>query len=239
MAVYLFLWEAILSVYCHRIVRVNRHLFPRFCVTVRIGLISDVHATPAPLQEALTIFQREGIDTILCAGDIAGYGTELEQTVELLIDSSCRVILGNHDLWRLSRSDNEAEGPAEEYLRTLPTVVEFSVEGKSIYMVHGSPPESLMGGITLLDENAMLRQDRKDLWGNYLRTFPFDVLVVGHTHQVFAERMGHVLVVNPGSTKFNHTCAVLSLPEMAVQILPLAGKTPVMTWNWGMEFSVD
>ena len=38
----------------------------------KIGLISDVHATAKPLKEALSIFQREGVDLILCAGDIAG-----------------------------------------------------------------------------------------------------------------------------------------------------------------------
>lgn len=54
-------------------------------MTVKIGLISDVHATAAPVREALAILQREGVETILCPGDIAGYGTELELTVELLI----------------------------------------------------------------------------------------------------------------------------------------------------------
>ena len=52
-------------------------------MTVKVGLISDVHATPDPVSEALTIFQHEGVDTILCAGDIAGYRAELEQTVGL------------------------------------------------------------------------------------------------------------------------------------------------------------
>ena len=102
-------------------------------------------------------------------------------------------------------------------------------------MVHASPPASIMDGIKLLDEDAVMRQDQKDFWGDSLRDFSSDVLVVGHTHQVFAEWLGDVLVVNPGSTLFNHTCAILSLPEMAVEILPLEGKQPLLSWNWGME----
>jgi putative phosphoesterase len=70
-----------------------------------------------------------------------------------------------------------------------------------------------------------------------LKTFPADVLIVGHTHQVFAERLGHILVVNPGSTLFNHTCAILTLPEMTVQILSLSNKAPVLSWNWGMFYA--
>ena len=206
---------------------------------VKIGLISDVHATPDPVSEALSIFQREGVDTILCAGDIAGYRAELEQTVALLLDSGCQAVLGNHDLWWLGRYDSGEGSPVEKYLRALPAVVEFSVEDKKIHMVHASPPESLMEGIKLLDEDAELLQDQKAYWSDYLRTFSADVLIVGHTHQVFAEQLGHVLVVNPGSTLFNHTCAILTLPEMVVQVFSLSGKKPVMTWNWGMFYATQ
>ena len=61
----------------------------------------------------------------------------------------------------------------------------------------------------------------------------YDVLVVGHTHQVYAEFIGNTLVVNPGSSVFNHCCAILRLPEMTVQMFPLSGKKIEKTWNWG------
>jgi len=203
-------------------------------MTVKIGLIGDVHATAAPVREALKIFGREGVETILCPGDIAGYGFELETTVELLRAGGCRAILGNHDLWWLNGPERQAGGPVAAYLESLPTTIELSVAGKHLYMVHASPPESLMDGIRLLDEEGVTVQEEKELWTDYLQGFPYDVLVVGHTHQVFAERLGEVLVVNPGSTRFNHTCAVLSLPELDVRFFPLGGRRPLMSWNWGM-----
>jgi Icc-related predicted phosphoesterase len=61
------------------------------------------------------------------------------------------------------------------------------------------------------------------------------VLIVGHTHQVFAEQLGRTLVINPGSTKFNHTCAILRLPELALEIRPLANQTPVLSWHWRLN----
>ncbi len=67
-------------------------------MSAKIGLISDIHAAVASLREALAIFAQERVDLVLCAGDIAGYGTELEQSVELLIESGCTTILGNHDI---------------------------------------------------------------------------------------------------------------------------------------------
>lgn len=200
----------------------------------KIGLISDVHATPEPVAEALVLFACEGVETILCAGDVAGYGSELEATVALLIESGCRIILGNHDIWWLGGHDDEPEGPAEDFLRTLPMVIELSVEGKQITMIHASPLDYLMDGIKLLDEDGVLLQREKDYWSEVLEDFPSDILVVGHTHQVFAERLGAVLVVNPGSSLFNHTCAIISLPEMAVEVFPLEGKEPLLSWNFGM-----
>ena len=63
----------------------------------RIGLISDVHSSPDPLQQALDIFEREGVDDIICAGDIAGYFETVAPTIELLAKSNCKAVVGNHD----------------------------------------------------------------------------------------------------------------------------------------------
>lgn len=202
-------------------------------MTLKVGLISDVHATLAPVQEALAIFRREGVDTVLCAGDIAGYGDELESTVALLITSGVRSILGNHDLWHLDQT--RLTGPVECYLSSLPLFIELNIAGKTLYMVHASPPTSFLSGIKLLDEQGRMIPAQKTAWSEGLDTFPFDCLLVGHTHQVFVERLGHPLVINPGSTRFNHSCAILQLPEMRVQVYPLSGKTPLLAWNWGLE----
>jgi putative phosphoesterase len=205
-------------------------------MTTKIGLISDVHAAAAPLQEALRVFGEEGVEAILCAGDIAGYGKELEQTVALLIKSGCRAIVGNHDLWHLGNAENanHFNGSAEAYLRSLYDTAELDFAGKTVYMVHASPPDSVLNGIKLLDEEGLLIRAQKADWSEFLAGIPYDVLVVGHTHQVFAEQLGDVLVINPGSTLFNHTCAILTLPDMEVRFIPLSGKKPLLSWNWGM-----
>ncbi len=203
-------------------------------MTVKIGLISDIHAAAAPLQEALTVFEQERVDLVLCGGDIAGYGTELEPSVELLIDSGCTTILGNHDLWI---KNNQADGPGKEvatYFSDLPVTWESTIEGKRIFMVHASPPRSMNRGITLLDQYEQILSEAKERWTRELAGYGFDVLIVGHTHQVLAEQLGNILVVNPGSTVFNHTCAILSLPDLEVQIISLSGKKPRKVWHWGM-----
>ncbi len=202
-------------------------------MTTKIGLISDVHATPKPVAEALALFEAEGVDDILCPGDIAGYGDELDETVDLLIASGCRAILGNHDLLYLEDARDDRSGATVDFLQALPSVLELTIEGRRLYMVHAHPPRSCHGGIKLLDERGDIRPEQQRLWSERLRPFPYDVLVVGHTHQLFAERLGDTLVINPGSTQFNHSCAILSLPDLEVRIFPLSNQTLLKSWNWG------
>jgi len=197
-----------------------------------IGLISDVHATPAPVAEALSIFAQAGVDQIFCAGDTAGYRDQLEETVRLLIESDCRTIIGNHDLGYLEKHVNGADDMAAEFFKRLPSSIDASIAGKRVYMVHAHPPDDCRGGIKLLDKQGEVQPERIALWTEHLRTFDRDVLIVGHTHQVFAERIGTTLVVNPGSSAFNHSCAILRLPEMTVEVFPLSGKAVVKNWVW-------
>lgn len=206
-------------------------------MTTRIGLISDIHACAEPLREALSVFRKENVAMVLCAGDIAGYGTELDRTVELLIQGECIAISGNHDDWFLDSLPEKTENFAGEYLSRLPSMWESVIEGIHICVVHRCPSPIMSKGIRLLDEHGNVLLRERERWEDKLRGYPYDVLVVGHTHQVFAEQLGgSKLVVNPGSTKFNHTCAIMSLPDKEVRIFPLSGKKVLKSWNWGMMF---
>ena len=197
-----------------------------------IGLISDVHATPAPLEEALSIFEREGVDQVFCAGDIAGYRDKLDETIALLAENGCTSIIGNHDLMYIDHHEDDPDNRAVTFLKQLPSVVDVTIEGKRIYMVHAQPPAACHGGIKLRDRTGEVQPDRVAHWAEELKIFEPDVLIVGHTHQVLAEPVGDTLIVNPGSTAFNYSCAILRLPEMTVQNFPLSGKAIENTWNW-------
>jgi predicted phosphodiesterase len=232
-----------------------------------IGLISDVHATPEPVAQALRIFRNAGVKQVLCAGDVAGYsqpgfarsgssrsdssqpdyGAQLEATISLIDQPFCHTIIGNHDLSDLSKyeqADDNTEqqvkhgslsGQSLSFLKQLPACYQMESEGKSLYMVHAQPPDGYHGGIKLLDKNGLLIPQQLTLWSERLQSFDYDVLVVGHTHQVFAEYLGDTLVINPGSSVFNNSCAILRLPEMSVEMIPLSGKEITRTWNWGQH----
>lgn len=202
----------------------------------KIGLISDVHAAPEPVSEAMDIFAAQGVDEIFCAGDIAGYNSELEPTIKLLQENHCRTVAGNHDLLYLDHLNDEAcEGNTAVFLQQLPPWYETVLEDKRVYLVHAEPPDKCHGGIKLRDKDGNILPDRVDDWRKKLDSFEYDVLVVGHTHQVFARIIGKTLVINPGSSVYNHSCAVLTLPQMHVEMFALSGKKIKKTWNWGQH----
>ena len=203
-------------------------------MSTRIGLISDVHASPAPVEEAMILFERERVDKIICPGDIAGYNDQLEETIDFLIKNDCDTIIGNHDQSYLVENENEEDSKCWNYLHALPEVLEYSIEDKSIYVVHAHPPVSQHGGIKLLDVDGEIIDEQKKYWNNELKNFAHDVLIVGHTHQVFAEQLGNTLVINPGSSAYNHSCAILNLPELTVDFYALSGNEILKSWNWGM-----
>lgn len=203
-------------------------------MTTRIGLVSDVHSSPGPLGQALEVFSNEHVDQIICAGDIAGYYDTLAPTIELLAQSNCRAIVGNHDQSYLEKTSRDDESPIRAYLQLLPQTLDLEIEQKRVLVVHANPPSEQHGGIKLLDQQGQVMQDRKDEWSMTLAELEYDVLIVGHTHQVYAEQLGDVLVVNPGSTVFNHSCMILSLPGLSVQTFALGNQQIVKCWNFSM-----
>ena len=207
----------------------------------KIGLISDTHSTLEPLRQALDIFKREQVDIIICAGDIAGYGEkkiehDVEPLIDLLKEHHCLMISGNHDHWSEEDFPNQNTERLKTFFDNLPSHLELNIENKRIYVVHSSPPDLEHGGIKLLDPEGNVYQDRKNNWIEQLKDLDADILIVGHTHQILCEQMGDILLINPGSTVFNHHCSILNLPEMQVESFALSNKEPIKVWNWGMLF---
>ena len=203
-------------------------------MTTRIGLVSDVHSTPGALREALQRLQQAGVDEIICAGDIAGYFDTVIPTVELLIEADCRAVVGNHDQQFLASPPQTGETRIREWLAGLPSTLNLERDGLQLQVVHAEPPDAQVGGLRLLDTDGAPRPDRLAEWELRLADFEPDVLIVGHTHQVYALEIGDTLVVNPGSTAFNHSCMILSLPDLEIETIALGEREIIKCWNFGM-----
>lgn len=202
-------------------------------MSTKIGIISDPHATPAPLQEALAIFQREGVSHILCAGDIGGYGERLDETVALLKEHEVIAVCGNHEQWALQQGEFPGSEASRGYFESLPLFVSLCIEGIKLYMVHAEPPDKTTRGLRLFDQHGQVMPEVLAEWHERLEGFPYQALILGHTHQAYEVKLAKTLVINPGSSCFNHSCAILQLPSLDVEWYSLSGRKIEKMWNWG------
>ena len=141
-------------------------------------------------------------------------------------------IIGNHDEDYLAESV-DTDTYEYRFLQQLPLTLSLNIECTRIYVVHAQPPEALHGGIKLLNIDGDVLNSRIKLWEKQLHNTDYDILIVGHTHQVFAEQIAGTLVINPGSTVFNHSAMILTLPENQLEVLALQNREVVKCWNWG------
>src|SRR6185436_11569456 len=64
---------------------------------MKIGLISDIHASAKALLHALDILQGQAVDSILCAGDLVDKGNQGDAVVAQIRQHNIPSVLGNHD----------------------------------------------------------------------------------------------------------------------------------------------
>jgi diadenosine tetraphosphatase ApaH/serine/threonine PP2A family protein phosphatase len=118
---------------------------------LRTAFISDIHANLEALEVVLADIETQGIDRIVCLGDIVGYGPQPNECADLVRKRSEVTVVGNHDYAALGRIDtlgfNEyARAAADWTTRALsPDTVAFLSELPltrildGMLLVHASP----------------------------------------------------------------------------------------------------
>ena len=66
-------------------------------MTMRIAVISDVHANLPALEAVLEALVADRHDLLVCLGDLVGYNADPEPSVRLLLERADVVVAGNHD----------------------------------------------------------------------------------------------------------------------------------------------
>jgi predicted phosphodiesterase len=66
--------------------------------SVRLALISDIHANLEALEATFYDIAERAIDRIVCLGDIVGYNNDAAACIALIRGADCVCVAGNHDL---------------------------------------------------------------------------------------------------------------------------------------------
>ncbi len=167
-----------------------------------MAIISDIHSNLPALEVVLEQIEKEGVDRILCAGDIVGYGPHPNEVIERLGKIEITSIKGNHDRAVLSHDSSNMNIQAQDaiwwtienlkqegqdYLSRLNAHQSFFWNGLKIAIFHGSPRNP--------DEYV----PEEDADEGLLELAKCDFLVLGHTHVPFVKSLDQGTIVNPGS----------------------------------------
>ena len=209
---------------------------------MRYGVVSDIHANLLALNAVLGAFDDLGVDRVLCAGDIVGYGVQPNECIERLIEVDAAVVAGNHDLVAVGRLHNEAPAFVQHstawtrrtlgpdglaYLAELPLRV--TVPG--VTLAHGSLHDPLEY-VTTAEQAATQMSQLAEL---NPRT---PVLILGHTHRAMAYTGGRIFTPPRSGSSISglRTTALLNPGSIGqsrqLEVRPLA-RALVFDWPAG------
>lgn len=176
----------------------------------QIGIISDLHGNLAALEAVLADLDSQGIEQLVCLGDVAAFGPQPREVLARLRTRGCPVVMGNTDAWLLnprphktrdedSQRITEVElwsaqqlSPADlAYVRTFQPTVELSLGGGATLLCYHGSPRSDSDLITATTPDAELEK--------MLGGFQAAILAGGHSHSQMLRRFGDATVINPGS----------------------------------------
>lgn len=72
---------------------------------MKYAIMSDIHANPIALARVLDECGKLGVDQIVCAGDVVGYGPDPVGAIRLLRGKGVAGVMGNHDAALVGASD--------------------------------------------------------------------------------------------------------------------------------------
>ncbi len=211
---------------------------------MRIVVLSDVHGSAFALETALADMKQTAYDHIVCNGDMIQSGPQPHETVQLLREMKCSIVMGNSDAWLITGVETDAHLISEERRKKLdivrtwslsklndedlafinafqPTVALDLGRGRNLLAFHGSP--------TSFDQ-FLLPSTSEDEFQEILKPYANNILTGGHMHLQYTRRLrdSQNFFFNPGSigVAYNHeqSGAALLDPWAEYAILTVDGR---------------
>jgi predicted phosphodiesterase len=178
-------------------------------VTMRYGLLADVHANRQALESAMEFLNRQRLDAVLCAGDLVGAGAAPDACVRDVISKAAGCVAGNHDLAVLGELPDARLSP-QAWSSVAWTRTQLSRESwarlAALPLVFRGP-DGVMVAHGSLDDPQRYVQTGEEAHGQLARLAAegpeWRILVLGHTHHPLAvgERSGVALNGGEGTVR--------------------------------------
>ncbi len=181
--------------------------------TMKIALLSDIHANMHALEATWKDLESEAPDRVYCLGDLVGYGVFPNEVIDFIRGNEIPTLMGNYDegvgfdlddcgcdyqddkmdrlgnrslLWSRRQTNDENK----KYLQGLQMQIRKEEQRTQLMCVHGSPRRI----------NEYVYEDRPDAtFERIAKLAGTNVLAFGHTHLPYHKTAAGTLFVNAGS----------------------------------------
>lgn len=181
---------------------------------MKIAIISDVHGNIEALKETIKDIEKRNVDKIFCLGDTIAKGIHQNACVDLIREKCDVVIQGNCDKHFSSDIKDKLDLPEMEmkrfkwnqslvseenrnYLQGLPFCYEFYMSGSLIRLFHATNR-----AINKVVCNHSTIEEKYDMFlpSEYtISDKPADVVIYGHIHHQYMEKIYNKTLINVGS----------------------------------------
>ena len=191
---------------------------------MKIAVLSDIHGNAVALEAVLLEIDAEGVDSIICLGDVATLGPEPSRAVALLAQTGCQAVVSNHEQALLSPERMTELDIADElhsslrwcreqlstadmtYLGSFSETFFIDDRGEAGRASSGANAETGLNSTLLAYHGTPRSVTGKLLPGagseelqSALGDRRAQLYAGGHIHQQFSRTWGESIVLNPGS----------------------------------------
>ena len=175
---------------------------------MRIAVFSDIHGNCLALESVLADIKLAGVDQLVCLGDAIQGGPQPAETVALLRELACPIVMGNSDDWLLTGRTSASLTPLQyqmrawslsklsetdrEFITQFPPMLEMEVgSDKHLLCFHGSPRS--------YDDNILPTTSDSELQELLGDDLTHTIYTGGHVHSQLLRRIGDTFYFRPGS----------------------------------------
>jgi diadenosine tetraphosphatase ApaH/serine/threonine PP2A family protein phosphatase len=151
---------------------------------MRIAIVSDIHSNLEALTKALETIKQHSADSIVCLGDIVGYGANPNECVDLVQAHCTAVVLGNHED---ALFHPETLQHFSEHARSAIVWTHKRLTKQNLDYISSLPITHLFNGIRLVHASPFKPENWTYLFSDddaadMFTSFPEPVCFIGHTH---------------------------------------------------------
>lgn len=178
--------------------------------SARIGVIGDVHCEHHALALAIESLQTEGVDSIVCTGDLPTGPGQINTCCDLLRRNKVTTIRGNHDRWMLKQMvtslpfatpANSLTKSSWRFLESLPITTDVQTSDGLALLCHGMGSEDML---SILPEQPDSELDDHPILWEIAKSGRYRWIINGHSHRRMVRHFQSLTIINAGTLRRDH-----------------------------------